>query len=82
MKGRNIEYTQVISHMLVINATEVLLVIFDLGRHDRTNNGEKTYACDILKKKVFTPIESCSTETHIHRSKLVYLWNMQYAFFV
>jgi len=74
MKRRDTEYTQVISHMFVINATEVLFVIFDLGRHGRTDTGEKTYACDIcIKKKKNTPIESCSTETHIHQRKMVYL---------
>ena len=73
------EYTQVISHMFVINATEVLFVIFDLGRHGRTDTGQKAYACDICKGsgwgggEIFAPIESCSTETHIHRRKIVYL---------
>jgi len=51
MKRRDTEYTQVISHMFVINATEVLYVIFDLGRHGRTDTGEKTYPCDICIKK-------------------------------
>jgi hypothetical protein len=43
MKRRDVEYTQVISHMFVIDAPEVLLLFFDLGRHGRTETGEKLY---------------------------------------
>jgi hypothetical protein len=41
MKRRDMEYAQLISHMFVINATEVLLVIFNLGRHGLPDTGEK-----------------------------------------
>lgn len=36
--------------MFVVNAAEVLLIFFELGRHIRKETGEKPYTCDIYKK--------------------------------
>ena len=83
MKRRDTEYTQVISHMFVINATEVLFVIFDLGRQGRTDTGEKTYACDICIKKKKTRQSKVARQRRIYTREKWYICeicNMRFSY--